>query len=538
MACTHRWQRRERGNFSGSEVTMGSARSWLGALALAVATLAHEAVAAAQAPDAPTAAGCTKDKEAAKALADQASLAGRGSADAFEKAGVAYLDVWRKYGAGPRDAGQPVVCGGLDAVLREAARSYAAAGLVGRSIAIYKMLVDPKNGMNEGEIARNSLVDMADGYEAIGVFDQAADWRERALPLDPKSPRVAEGLGAAIRLRLGLGQTDKALEDLELYEKYYGAKRAAGATELRLVVAARLVEIGDDERARKLLERSMARLDAPGAPLDARVGAHALLGRVLASLRDKGAPAEYVKVLEAWRDPDAAVASIRAIPGEDDGAREARLARALDAQGEALFFGAEALRAKRLERPAKLPDLSRARTGAEMGKKLAPWFAKRRAELAGVEKEYLRVLEVRPSAPGAWSIRAAARAGSIWADAVDQVRKAPLPKEWSGSGPVPGGAGLTWEGVRAAYLAQIDEAARPMSEAAKTAMKRCVELSRKTRIANASTRVCEAWLDDHDASEQAVGGDLLGRPDRADRRLVGKPPPSAIDGVLLYGGAK
>src|SRR6185437_7650705 len=73
------------------------------------------------------------------------------------------------------------------------------------------------------------------------------------------------------------------------------------------------------------------------ATLDVQIQAHALLGRSYVRLNSpSNATPEFNKVRGYWRDPAAAVKKI-----EEGGGDDRRLAKALTAVGEALFFFAE-----------------------------------------------------------------------------------------------------------------------------------------------------------------------------------------------------
>ncbi|PKN38617.1 MAG: hypothetical protein CVU63_15850, partial [Deltaproteobacteria bacterium HGW-Deltaproteobacteria-20] len=102
---------------------------------------------------------------------------------------------------------------------------------------------------------------------------------------------------------------------------------------------AELIDRGQLSQAKTSLLPLVARLDRDG-PLDERIVAHALKGRLHERGRNEAAArVEYGKVLELWRDP--AVASASVGPGEPEAVRYVRLARALGGVGEAVFHAAE-----------------------------------------------------------------------------------------------------------------------------------------------------------------------------------------------------
>jgi tetratricopeptide (TPR) repeat protein len=75
----------------------------------------------------------------------------------YEEAATTYLGIWKKYGEGPMDAGQKAQCERIDEVLFNAAESFQSARLVMKSIQVRLILLNPKYGMDKGELARKSV---------------------------------------------------------------------------------------------------------------------------------------------------------------------------------------------------------------------------------------------------------------------------------------------------------------------------------------------------------------------------------------------
>jgi tetratricopeptide (TPR) repeat protein len=103
---------------------------------------------------------------------DPASLA------ALEKGANAYLALWQKYGEKACETRQPV-CNRMDEVLHNAARAFQAAHLLGKAIAVRKILIDPRYHLDRTALGREALLDIGRNYQAIAVYDEAAAYYER-----------------------------------------------------------------------------------------------------------------------------------------------------------------------------------------------------------------------------------------------------------------------------------------------------------------------------------------------------------------------
>src|SRR6185503_3736915 len=200
------------------------------------------------------------------------------------------------------------------------------------------------------------------------------------------------------------------------------------------------------------------------ASLDAVMAAHALLGRACDRLGDrKCAEKEYAVVLSLWQARGGGGAKLDAL-GADDAARMPRVARALLAAGEALFFFAEQKRseAEKVTMPAYGGSGSREDVLKHLNTKVGPWLKQKRSLLEETENAYVKIVELQPVPPPRWVIDAAARVGGMWDRFVTAFRATPMPKEWNRSGPIPEAQGLTYEELRNEYRAQITLASEPL----------------------------------------------------------------------------
>ncbi len=342
--------------------------------------------------------------------------------------------------------------------------------------------------------------------QAIGEYDDAATLYEGFAKMYPRKEEAKQALEDAVVLRLGLGQIEQATKDAELFMKLYGRVDPTLSSRISLALARHHLQHEDFAAAKKRLTAWIAAFDAK-APPDMRAVAHAALGRSAAKLGDaKQADASYRAVLDLWKDPAAAIsASQRA------GADDRRLGAALTAVGEAHFHVAEQRR-KEVEAiafPVYRGSGSKDDVFKHVRTKVVDWMKAKRAAVEQVEKDYLKVAQIEPFPPPRWVIAASARVGQIWGRFAAELRAAPVPKEWRGRGTGPGG--VSYDEIRRAYYAGLDDAAEPLKQRAKAAFKTCVNTSAKFQFADEHSESCARWLTRHYRAEHPAFDELAPR---------------------------
>ena len=449
----------------------------------------------------------------------------------YEKGGAAYFEMFRKYCQDPVANNQPPQAEKCDEIAYNAARAFQASRLVAKAITVRRSLLayDEKLKLNS-PLAKKATYEIGGNYQAIAVYDLAADWYERYAKADPKAPDADKALADAVILRLGLGQEDQAIDDARTFTKNYGGAKPAQTASIAFAVGAHYAEKEDWDKARGALTGSMGVIDK-AAP-DVQVQAHATLGRVyLRGYKGTGenlAKTEYGKVRSLWADPAKAEASIRAAyTTEDDGAKDRRLAKALNAVGEAYFFNAEERRKAEVD-TLKFPAYSgpgdKATVIKHIQSKVTDWYGKKKAAIEKVEPEYIKILELKPVPPPKWVIAAGSRAGLMWGDFVDDFRRAPIPAAWK-----------TDAELRGVYYDALDAASEPFKvRNAKPALKKCLDLSVKYQYFDEFSRNCEVWLAKNYKSEYHVVDELRGAPTLSNSGLDEKAPPVLTDGTFWH----
>jgi tetratricopeptide (TPR) repeat protein len=457
---------------------------------------------------------------------------GKDSIRLYEEGGKAYFEMFRKYCQDPVNNGQQPQAERCDEIAYNAARSFQAARLVAKAITARRaLLAFDEKVKGSSPLAKKARYEIGGNYQAIAVYDLAAQWYEDYAKADPKAPDADKALSDAVILRLGLGQEEQAISDAQFFTKHYGGSKPAQTAQIAFAVGSHYAEQEKWMDAEKALRGSMGTIDR-AAP-DVAVQAHATLARTYTKIRgnDNNAKAEYAKVRSLWSDPAKAEQKIKdAYPGEDDGQRDRRLAKALNSVGEAFFFAAEEKRKADVE-PVKFPAYTgpgdKASVLKHINSKVKDWYTKKREAISKVEPEYVKILELKPVPPPKWVIAAGSRAGLMWGDFVDDFRRAPIPEAWKKDAE-----------IRGTYYDALDAASEPFKvNSAKPALKKCLDLSVKYQYFDEFSRNCEVWLAKNYKAEYHVVDELRGAPTLANSGLDEKSPPVLPDGTFWHPSA-
>lgn len=443
----------------------------------------------------------------------------------YKKGADAYLELWRKYGEEPLQRKETPQCGKMDEIVYNMARAYQASRLLAKSIQARLILLDPRYGMEKSDLAMKATYEIGGNYQAIAVYDRAADFFERyAKATAYKGEFVDKALSDAVVLRLGLGQEDEAIADSNDYNKYMGRRKPAQTAQIAFAVAAHYGEKKDWAQVQKRLGGAMGLIDK-NATLDVRVQAHALLGRAYAR-QNKGAVAvkEYGVVTKLWADPGKAAAEIQNIPGEDATAKTRRLGRALEAVGESLFYFAE-LKREKVDK-VKFPEYRGPGSKEDVLKhiqgKVKDWIGKKRPLIEEATAEYKKIVDLQPVPPPRWVIAAGSRVGDMWGTFVKEFRAAPIPDNIK----------KDYE-LRTAYYGALDDASEPQKQQAKGAFEICLGYSVKYQYFDEFSRRCEEWLASNYKSEYHLIDEFRGSPNRANSALREQAYPLRIGGEPL-----
>ncbi len=469
----------------------------------------------------------------AEALIKEADKNPGANIEKYRTAAQLYMDLWEKYGKEPCEKGQTEACARNDEVLYNASRAFQSARLLMKSIAVKKILINPKYNLHKTESAKKAVYEIGGNFQAIAVYDEAASWFERFAEENPKDPKAPQALSDAVVLRLGLGQQDQAIKNSDNFQKQFASK-AQQAAQIAFAIGAYYVDKEDWGNARKNLTGAMGKIDK-NATIDVQLQAHAMLARTYNQLNNKTqARTEYDKVRNSWKDPAAIVAKVQETAkaaGEGEAQANRRLGKMLEAVGEAYFFLAEEkkIAVDKIAFPEYKGSGEKKDVEAFVNQKVADWQKKKRSAIEDADKEYQKILGLQPVPPPRWVIAAGSRVGQMKGRFVAEFRAAPIPKDWKQNGPSPFGD-LLWEEIRGAYYAKLDEVSEGDKQAAKAAYKTCLDLSVKHQYFDEFSRTCEAWLSKTYPAEYHLIDEFRSSPNRLGTGLNERAVPVNMDG--------
>ncbi len=456
---------------------------------------------------------------------EAASLSSTKALSLYEEAGVSYMDMFKKNCQDPAANGQPASADRCDEIAYNAAKAYQAARLVAKSIGARKALIEyDRNTKGNSPYAKKAIYEIGGNYQAIAVYDKAADYYEQYADADVKGEKADLALSDAVLLRLGLGQEAEALRDAEKFRKNYGASKQSQTASIAFAIGAHYAEKGDWDNARKNLSGNMSVIDK--ASPDIQVQAHATLGRVYAKIPqgDKLAKNEYAKVRNIWGDGSKAVEAIRAAhPGDADKA----IGKALNAVGEAIFYNADEMKVATVDQikfPIYVGNGDMKSVKAHIDTKVKGWLEKKKPAIEKAEAEYKKIVDLQPAPPPKWVIAAGSRVGLMWGNFVDEFRAAPIPSNIKSDAE-----------LRGAYYDGLDGASEPIkSGRAKPALQTCLTYSVKFQYFDDYSRSCEVWLAKNYKGEYHVVDELRGAPTLVNSTLDEQNPPLLIGGQFWH----
>jgi len=152
------------------------------------------------------------------------------------------------------------------------------------------------------------------------------------------------------------------------------------------------------------------------------------------------------------------------------------------------------------------------------------WYGKKKAAIEKVEPDYIKILDLKPTAPPMWVIAAGSKSGLMWGKFVDEFRAAPIPVEWKKDAE-----------LRGTYYDALDAASEPFKAGnAKPALKKCLDLSVQYQYFDSYSRDCEVWLAKNYKAEYHVVDELRPSPTLSNGGLDDKPPPLLVGGQAWH----
>ncbi len=415
----------------------------------------------------------------------------------FKEAARTYVQIARQYRG----------CGQLDEVLFNAAINFEAARLLGRSIQVRKVLIDR---FSESPLAKRSIYLVGANYHALAIYSQAADYYERFArevgsrrcastdELPGGCAQAPDSLKTAVLFRIGLGEYDKAIEDIELFESLY--KRTFPRDTAQVMFSLGTVY----KRQRNLTDlvkhyREYVKVYRRSALPHLLVKAHVEIGNAFRETNNGDrAAAAFSDAVRTWSR--GMERRIQTVPDSTEEERAKWMLEAKDAVSEALFYLAEVkfedFQAIRFPRYRGRGTLRSVNNWAKDD--FSPWIAKKQKALVAAQKAFEKIAELEVPR---WEIAAASRVGQMWHSFVNEFRDAPIPNEIE---EVPE--------LFDVYVGTLDEKSEPFQRQAIDKFEFCMIVATRVRWFSEYSQTCETALNQLNPREYPLANELRGVP--------------------------
>ncbi len=150
------------------------------------------------------------------------------------------------------------------------------ARLIGQAIKAREQLIKdhPKD-----TLAQRALFQIASGYHQLAYYSEAAKRYEEFAGKFPGEKQAFTALGNAYSFRIGLGEFEKAIEDMNAFVKYYGDKKPADAANVVFQMSEVFEKQKKNDELAKHLDAYLKKWGARGG-IDKQILAHFKLGEL------------------------------------------------------------------------------------------------------------------------------------------------------------------------------------------------------------------------------------------------------------------
>jgi hypothetical protein len=136
-----------------------------------------------------------------------------GDRESFERCAEIFIELYNEFETHDR----------ADTLLHNAADCSEFAGMIGQAIQLRTALLDRHP---QSDLAERTILALAHSYAAIAYYEDAAQRYEQYAKQYAKNTETPDALRNAYLFRVGLGQTEPALRDLDEYERLYERKHS------------------------------------------------------------------------------------------------------------------------------------------------------------------------------------------------------------------------------------------------------------------------------------------------------------------------
>jgi len=160
--------------------------------------------------------------------------------------------------------------------LWNAGQCFQNAHLVGQALKARVQLIKdhPKD-----PLAQKALFRVAAGYHQLAYYSKAADNYEDFASKFPGEKKATDALGNATTFRIGLGESDKAIADMDSFVKFYGSRKPQDAAGVFFQMGDVYEKQKNYDALSKHLEAYLKKWGPQGGP-DRQVQAHFRLGEM------------------------------------------------------------------------------------------------------------------------------------------------------------------------------------------------------------------------------------------------------------------
>lgn len=168
--------------------------------------------------------------------------------------------------------------------LTNAGTCFQNARLVGQALSTRLALVHDHEGDGAGpesgrDLARQAIFRVASGYHQLAAYSKAADYYEEFARKFPGEARSVQALGNASMFRIGLGEVEKAKEDMKSFIAFYGGKKPLDAAAVAFQMSEIYERDGKWTELAEHLHEYLKRWGAQGG-VDRQILAHFRLGEM------------------------------------------------------------------------------------------------------------------------------------------------------------------------------------------------------------------------------------------------------------------
>ncbi|MCB9627331.1 MAG: tetratricopeptide repeat protein [Sandaracinaceae bacterium] len=412
-------------------------------------------------------------------------------------------------------------CGAKDELLWNAALNLEAANLVGLAIQARQNLIRLHP---DSPLAAKSVYLIGANYQSLAFYERAAEFYERFAREYPRMdgtdcsdadraaslcPSAPDALRNATLFRMGLGDTEQAIANAELFATNYGRTRPRETAQVHFSIGSiyeRTNQLDHTIRYYRHFLRDYGRTASPHQIIQANTA----IGRAMWAQDDQGGAASNFRAAAAAWQRGAA----RRILGMEDVSQEERVAwvrQAVDATSEALFYLAEYKfqEAQAIRFPEYRGGRSLDRVNRWAQTEFIQWVQRKFAAIGAAINEYNKIATVTVEIEGTgtidsppWQIAAASRIGEMFDRFVQAFREAPIPAEIERD-----------EELYGIYVTALDDASEPYLREAIDKYRFCLTTATNVRWFNQWSRACEANLNRLNPREYPMSAELRGPPD-------------------------